>query len=412
MKWLIKTYMLLLIMKPFRVGITLLILLACIGQTNGQKVRRIAESARVSDKRDRLKLESDQMVKIMALKRGKRNLSKVLSPNSCGNLAITPAELANMETTSSFIVNYSGFTAKAQTAFQYAVDIWSKIITADIPIEINASFTPLGPDVLGAAGPEFIFKDFSNAPLASTWYPEALAQQYAGMDLSGADISATFSSVFSNWYYGLDGCPGADEFDFVTVVMHEIGHGLGFFGSATPEFFGSPIFDFLGCFGFTADNFNLHPTIFDLFVEDGTGLRFRDIDPDFCYDAVLDAITGDDLFFSGDSINACYGQPIPLYAPSTWESGSSFSHFDETTFTGVQEHALMTPFISPGEAIHEPGCSRALLADLGFATHDFIPLPPRQAAIPTLDQWAIFLLGLNLLIFGVNFLRVRGVSMS
>ncbi len=219
------------------------------------------------------------------------------------------------------------------------------------------------------------------------------------MDFSGADISATFSSVFSNWYYGLDGCPEVDEFNFVTVAMHEIGHGPGFFGSATPELFGFPIFDFLGCCGFAADNINWYPTIVDLFAEDGTGLRFRDINTDFCYDAVLDAITGDDLFFNGDSINACYGQPIPLYATSTWDSGSSFSHFDKTTFTGVHEHAFMTPFISRGEAIHDPGCSRVLLADLEFATHDFIPLPPQQASIPTLDQWAVFLLNLHLLIF-------------
>ncbi len=133
---------------PFRVGIILISLLVCISQSIGHKVRRTAESVRVSDKRDSLKLESDQMVKIMAMERGKRNLSKVLNPNSCGNLAITPAELANMETTSSFIVNYSGFTAEAQTAYQYAVDIWSKIISADIPTEINASFAPLGPGVL------------------------------------------------------------------------------------------------------------------------------------------------------------------------------------------------------------------------------------------------------------------------
>jgi len=192
-------------MTLFRVGIIWIISLSFINQSEAQKVRRTVGEAIVSDRSNRVQLFADQMVKIMAGDKANKRSNKVLSPNSCGNLAITPAELAGMETTSTFIVNYTGFTPEAQKAFQHAIDIWSKIITADVPIEINASFTPLGPGILGAAGPEFIFKDFANAPLGSTWYPEALAQQYAGADLSGPDMSATFSSVFSNWYYGLDG---------------------------------------------------------------------------------------------------------------------------------------------------------------------------------------------------------------
>ena len=39
-----------------------------------------------------------------------------------------------------------------------------------------------------------------------------------------------FSSTAS-YYFGTDGnCP-ADKYDFVQLVMHEIGHGIGFIGS-------------------------------------------------------------------------------------------------------------------------------------------------------------------------------------
>ncbi|MDP2602930.1 MAG: hypothetical protein Q8S00_10100 [Deltaproteobacteria bacterium] len=50
------------------------------------------------------------------------------------------------------------------------------------------------------------------------------------------DISATFSSTIgtpgclqsSGWYYGFDGNPPAGTIDFVSVLLHELGHGLGF----------------------------------------------------------------------------------------------------------------------------------------------------------------------------------------
>lgn len=41
------------------------------------------------------------------------------------------------------------------------------------------------------------------------------------------DIEASFNSGFSNWYLGLDG-QGSGQFDLVTVVLHELGYGLGF----------------------------------------------------------------------------------------------------------------------------------------------------------------------------------------
>ncbi len=66
--------------------------------------------------------------------------------------------------------------------------------------------------------------------MANTWYVQALANKLAGQDLDPdtSDINATFSSTFTNWYFGLDANPPVGQFDFVTVVLHEITHGLGF----------------------------------------------------------------------------------------------------------------------------------------------------------------------------------------
>ena len=51
-----------------------------------------------------------------------------------------------------FVVNYNGFTPDAQAAFQYAVDIWSDLLTASIPIVIDANWEDLPGNTLGSAG--------------------------------------------------------------------------------------------------------------------------------------------------------------------------------------------------------------------------------------------------------------------
>ena len=124
-------------------------------------------------------------------------------------------------------------------AFQYAASIWGGLLSSAVTIQVTATFDPLtcGPTsaVLGSAGATNAFRDFSGAPLASTWYPVALANALHGSDLSGsADINAQFNSAIGttcsfprSWYYGLDGNAGGD-IDFVTVLLHELGHGLGF----------------------------------------------------------------------------------------------------------------------------------------------------------------------------------------
>ncbi len=127
-------------------------------------------------------------------------------------------------------VTYTGFTAAAQAAFQAAVDVWASQITSTVPISIAATYTPLGPGILGQAGPHSFRRNFPNG-LTNTWYPVALANKRAGFDLDTAapDIDAQFSSNFS-WYFGTDGNPPPGTYDFMTVVLHELGHGLGFLG--------------------------------------------------------------------------------------------------------------------------------------------------------------------------------------
>ena len=128
-------------------------------------------------------------------------------------------------------------------AFQHAADIWGANLNSSVPVRVDAAFEPLDCDatgaVLGAAGAYEIYSDFPSAPRALTWYPSALASKLAGFDVSLGQfphIIARFNSRLglfadclpgSGFYLGLDRQFGTN-IDLVTVLLHELAHGLGF----------------------------------------------------------------------------------------------------------------------------------------------------------------------------------------
>ena len=151
--------------------------------------------------------------------------------------------------------------------FETAGAIWGSYLQSDVDIVVEANFDPLTPcdstsGVLGSAGAVNAASDFANAPIANTWYSIALANKIAGTDLQpgASDISARFNSSVDNstclgnasWYYGYDHNEGQNE-DLLAVVLHEMGHGLGFqtfttlstgqFLSLRPDVYARNLFD-------------------------------------------------------------------------------------------------------------------------------------------------------------------------
>jgi hypothetical protein len=300
--------------------------------------------------------------------------------------AVFLQSLANpaQTSTASIVVNFNGpWTSEAQVAFRFAADIWETLITSSIPIVVDAEFGPLGLGILGGAGPTSIRRNFINAPQTSTWYPVATANKLANTDLEPglADIQATFSSTYPNWYFETGSSTPGDKISFASVVLHELGHGLGFTGSMRVDD-GSGSNECNGTAGWGCYGYIGSPMIYDHFTENGSGTSLLTLQN---YSTTLaDQLTSNNLYFDSPGGNfANGGNRIPIYAPSTWSEGSSYSHLAESfNSTG---HSMMTFSISKGETIHNPGSiTLCMFKEMGWTVAESCGLTPIRTFIPLL----------------------------
>lgn len=293
---------------------------------------------------------------------------------------IAPPESIQLHTQSTVIsVNYlsagtsnafgyacQAWPDNARAAFDYAASIWASLLNSSVPIKINACWTTLGSGVLGLSGPETYHQGTFGSP--NTWYPVALANARSGNDLNdydgmdwdkdGEDADAEIESAYSNsisWYFGTDGNTPMGQYDFASVVLHEICHGLGFLGSMH-------VSNGLGYWGISPNNTD--PIIYDRFTENGAGVPLLNFSNGST--ALAAQLQGGDLYFNGSNARAANGDNRPkLFAPSTWMPGSSYVHLDE--IYNNTENALMTYSLNNGEAIHNPGpITRGILRDIGW----------------------------------------------
>jgi len=244
----------------------------------------------------------------------------------------------------------------AQTAFNYAASIAGSLVNSPVQIQINACWTDLGGSgTLGLGGPAYTVRNFSPAARPNTWYTPALANAIKGIDTDPLkpDILTTYNSSRTDWYFGTDGNPGS-KLDFVSVVLHEIWHGLNFSGSMS-------VTNGLGSWEW-GDCGN--PSIYDRFTDDGASGPLLNYT---CGSTSLAAaLQSNNIFFDGANANAVNGgSRVPLYAPNSWKQGSSYSHLAES-YNGTA-NALMTYSIGYNEANHHPGpVGLCLLRDLGW----------------------------------------------
>ena len=273
-------------------------------------------------------------------------------------------------------VTYVGFSAEAQQAFQYAVDIWKNLIYSPVPIRLKATWTSLAKGVLGSCGPSGYYKNFNSTEKWDCYYPIALVEKMTGEQVNSPgeyEMEASFNKDFGNWYLGTDGPTPSSKYDFVSVVLHELGHGLGFSGL---------FYSTSGKGAYSYGNDNL-AGIFDQFIinQKDQKLVNKILFPESSVALNLQLTSGWLAFNT-----TLAGSPLPrLYAPATWNEGSSIYHLDEDTYPAGNPNSLMTPFTGMGEAIHNPGpATLAIMYEIGWRTTTIHhqPLKDIEVAVP------------------------------
>lgn len=136
--------------------------------------------------------------------------------------------------------------------YRHVADLWAASLDSSVKITVSAGWEALACDagsaVLGSAGAWNGWESFPDAPKASTWYPQALANKLSGLSLAdfygqpddgtgygNVDIKTQFNVNLGKpgcltgrtFYLGLDGNAGSNV-NFMTTLLHELGHGLGF----------------------------------------------------------------------------------------------------------------------------------------------------------------------------------------
>lgn len=257
------------------------------------------------------------------------------------------------------IVTYSGFTAQARAAVQFAVSILESVLPSGTKINLKVSCSTISKSgVLGNSSiTGFVTGSAIDALNPGAFYPITVAEKIAGKSFnpdSDADIELVVNNS-ANWYYGTDGNTPPLQYDLVTVVLHELCHGLGFFDSMVA---GNTIASY---------GLNFKPLVFDTFVENLSGQKLTDTALfEQNSNGLYLQLVGGQLYFSAPlTDNYTSGIRPRLYAPSTWDEGSSVSHLDETRTSQI--NSLMTPYIDKGEAIHDPGkLTMSILGDIGW----------------------------------------------
>ncbi len=251
---------------------------------------------------------------------------------------------------STISVTYTGFTAPAKAAFQAAVNVWQSIVVSSQVIHVDAHWSPLGAGILGEAGPNNLYLD------GGYWYPGPLAEARCNCNRdTGKEIQATFNSQFQDWYLGTDGHVPNDKWDLETVVLHELGHGLGFLSSFN-------VTGNSGSWGFNSG----HPLRFDAQEFDAKTGGQQLINYASGTAQLKTKLTSGNVYLGGAHVVAALGERAKLYAPAGWQPGSSNSHLDESKYAGTV-NALMTPVLNNGEVIHLPGPAVvAIFQDIGW----------------------------------------------
>jgi hypothetical protein len=252
--------------------------------------------------------------------------------------------------------NLSGnLNTQQRAATEHAQNIWSAELLGTIPIDIEVRFLSMGSGILGGS---YRQPHYWNS-VTQTWYSSTLGKQLEdGITHNLVDIRLEMSSNYS-WHYGITGNPSSSQYDWITVMLHEITHGLGF--STLVQSNGSYVYTTSGGIQNTPTNF---PGIFDRQLYQGSTLGTNL--PDLNQSQRASLVVSNNLFSGRPSsflLAANSGDRVKMFAPNPWRAGSSVVHWDNSvTFPTFMKYSA-----SPGFKQHTINVREiAIMQDMGW----------------------------------------------
>ncbi len=189
------------------------------------------------------------------------------------------------------------WTPEARAALQAEAEVLASYIVVTSPVTLTY-------DVIGESVLDSDILGYANVPVDyTTVFNDTVAQHkiLTGIDQNGAAADGRFTVNFAAdipWAFGDD--VGPDEYDFESLVLHELVHTLGFASNVRAP---------------GRNQFNRQWKVFDSFIVTSSGAHpISSLTGRWsgAYDANLTGGNGG-LYFGGPNAVAAYGGLVPLY---------------------------------------------------------------------------------------------------
>ena len=287
--------------------------------------------------------------------------------------------------------NVAEWNPQRRAALENAAQRLSQTLRSTVPVRVRACWRDYGADstTLASAIPSGFFRGFPGSARRNTFYSRPTVARQAGTPLckfaggscDATDLTVTFNTrvddpsrpATQRWHYGTGDGGVVTGFDFVSVAMHELVHGLGFVGLVdvdSGQLLGAPF-----------DDVYAYNTIYSQLGQ--LPRRLTELDSDA--ERVTAMSSGLGLSFDAPAELNPVQQPgrltpLPLHAPAELDPGSTLSHLR----MGLNPPQLMFPSIPAGQQRRELGFSELVLNKVGW---DPEPKSPPVFAPPLIGQW-------------------------
>jgi len=231
-----------------------------------------------------------------------------------------------------------------ERVIEHCASILESHWVSNSPTVVKLDFSSFEKETLAYAKPTTYIK------VGKYRYQRALARSIPGVIFTSkydSDVIVNINTKI-NWYTGIDGHTSAEQFDLVSVCVHEIMHGLYFSGSRN----------------------RTSNTRFEAFLttktEEGEYCSLKSFESE--PKKLKTALTNNELYFSANNRTIA-----KLSAPNPFAPGSSTFHLDYKKYTGGQE-AVMLPAFVKGESRHTIG---PVIKEIQAILRDQTSVPPK-----------------------------------